>query len=201
MAVSALRPDVLSGVTVLLAGGETAAIAGHLKALGARTATLEPAGLRDEEAVGAAVDAAPLPDVLVVDGAGLFAAAGAGHDGLRGCVDETWNAVRAVADRRWIDRAQAGAGHRGKVVLLAPAPGAGLHAGPARAALENVARTLSTEWARYAITTVAVLPGDDTDPHEVHELVAFVASPAGDYLTGCAFTLGQIAGSLRSSSR
>jgi len=195
MAASALRPDVLSAVTVLLAGGEPAAIAGHLGALGARTALLQVPGLNDEDAVRAAVDAAPLPDVLVMDAAATFAAAGAGHDGLRSCVDETWNAVRAVADRRWINRGDAGAGSRGKVVLLAPAPGAGLHAGPARAALENVARTLSTEWARYAITSVAVLPGDNTDPHEVHELVAFVASPAGDYLTGCAFTLGQVSAS------
>jgi len=195
MALSSLRPGVLSGVTVLLAGGGTPAIAERLDALGASTATLDLPGLRDEDAVGAAADATPLPDVLVVDAAAIFAAAGAGHDGLRACVDDSWNVVRAVADRRWIDRAEAGDGHRGKVVLLAPAPGAGLHAGPARAALENVARTLSTEWARYAITSVAILPGDDTDPHEVHELVVFVASPAGDYLTGCAFTLGQVSAS------
>jgi len=183
-----LRPDVLAGVSVLVAG-DAAQVAEHLASLGAGTSALE-ADLLDEEAVRAAVAGGPAPHVLVVGAAAAFSAAGAGHDGLRQCVDGAWNAVRAVADGRWIEREDQESGRRGKVVLLAPAPGAGLHARAARAALENVARTLSTEWARYAITTVAILPGDATQPHEIAELTAFLASPAGDYFTGCAFKLG-----------
>ena len=74
----------------------------------------------------------------------------------------------------------------GKVVLLAPGAGAD-GAGPLRAALENLARTLSIEWARYDIRITAVLPGADDEA--VATLVAFLASPAGDYYSGCAFTL------------
>jgi hypothetical protein len=37
---------------------------------------------------------------------------------------------------------------------------------------------------------VAILPGTATSPAEVAELVAFLASGAGAYYAGCAFTLG-----------
>jgi NAD(P)-dependent dehydrogenase (short-subunit alcohol dehydrogenase family) len=205
-----MRPHVLAGVTVLLAGfgagagaderadgdciggggdGDGAGVADHLGTLGAAAHPL-PADLLDEPAVATAVAGVPVPAVLVVDAAASFDAAGAGHDGLRRCVDGAWNAVRAVADRCWIDREDPARGSGGRLVLLAPRPGAGLHAAPARAALENLARTLSTEWARYAITTAVLLPGDATTPREIAELVAFLASPAGAYFTGCAFALG-----------
>jgi hypothetical protein len=36
---------------------------------------------------------------------------------------------------------------------------------------------------------VAILPGDGTAAAGVAELVAFLASPAGAYYSGCAFTL------------
>ena len=91
-------------------------------------------------------------------------------------VDAAFAATRAVANA-WI------AGERsGKVILVAPRDDA-----PQRAALESLARTLSVEWARYGITAVVILPGSDED---VAQLVAFLASPAGDYYSGCAFTLG-----------
>ena len=188
MPASALRPDALAGRDVMVAGGD-GSLERQLAALGATTAALE-ADLLNEKGVGAAVAAAAAPATLVVDAGAAFNAAGAGHDGLRHCVDGSWNVVRAVADRHWIDRDDPGEGARGKLLLLAPLPDAGLHAGAARSALENLARTLSTEWARYAITTAAILPGAATAPEEVGELVAFLASPAGDYFTGCAFTLG-----------
>lgn len=165
------------------------ALSEHLSALGARTSALG-APLNDEQGVVAAVAAASPADVLVVDAAEGFTAAGAGHEGLRACVDGAWNVVRAVADAQLVDRQKPSAGRGGRIVLLAPAPAAGLHAEAARGALENLARTLSTEWSRYAITTIAILPGDATTPGELHELVAFVASPAGSYYTGCAFTMG-----------
>jgi NAD(P)-dependent dehydrogenase (short-subunit alcohol dehydrogenase family) len=47
----------------------------------------------------------------------------------------------------------------GRLLFLAPAPDAGPHAPAARAALENLARTLSVEWARFGITAVAITPG------------------------------------------
>ena len=61
---------------------------------------------------------------------------------------------------------------------------------PRAPGVENLARTLSIEWARYGIRTAALLPGDATDPGEVAELAAFLASRAGDYYSGCRFDLG-----------
>ena len=49
----------------------------------------------------------------------------------------------------------------GLVVVIAPAPGAGEHAEAARAGLENLARTLSIEWARFATRAVAVARQQD----------------------------------------
>ena len=43
------------------------------------------------------------------------------------------------------------------MISLAPRPDAGPRAQAARAALENMARTLSIEWARYGVRTTAVL--------------------------------------------
>ena len=105
----------------------------------------------------------PVPDVLVC-----------ATDDL----DAAFISTRAVANA-WI------AGERpGKVVLVAPRNDA-----PLRAALENLSRTLSIEWARYGITPTAILPGAGSSDAEVAQLVAFLASPAGDYYSGCTFTL------------
>ena len=51
-----------------------------------------------------------------------------------------------------------------------------------------MARTLSIEWARLGIRPVAVLPARRR-PAEIAELVAFLASPAGAYYSGCVFDL------------
>ena len=56
--------------------------------------------------------------------------------------------------------------------------------------VENLARTLSVEWARFSVRPVAILPGTAGSPAEVAELVAFLASPAGECYSGCAFELG-----------
>ena len=96
-----------------------------------------------------------------------------------GDLDTAFLAARAVANR-WI-----GEERGGKVVFVAPRDD-----GPQRAALENLARTLSTEWARFAITPTTVLPGPSATEEDVAQLVAFLASPAGDYYSGCAFRLG-----------
>ena len=97
-------------------------------------------------------------------------------DGTRQALDGAWDAVRA---------------HKlppspGLIILLSPPP-ANPHAEAARAGLENLARTLSIEWARHDTRTVTV--HQNARPHETAELVAFLASRAGAYYAGCALTL------------
>jgi citronellol/citronellal dehydrogenase len=177
-----LRPGLLDGRVVAFAGPARRAAA-LCAQLGAATPALD-ADLLDEDAVVAAAAALGPVETLVCDAAGPFAGAGAGLVGLRAAIDGAWNATRAV-----VNTALRPAGG-GKVVLLAPRPGDGAHAGALRAALENTARTLSVEWARHAVRSTAVLPGDATADEDVAALIAFLASPAGDYFSGCAFTMG-----------
>jgi citronellol/citronellal dehydrogenase len=177
-----LRAGLLDGTVVATAGGAGQAAAA-CAALGATVATLD-ADPRDEEALAAAAAALGPVGTLVCDAAAPFVAAGGAIDGLRASLDQTWNVTRAVANATWI------AGDGGKLVLLAPRPRDGAHAGALAAALENTARTLSIEWSRYAIRTTAVLPGDATGDDDAAQLIAYLASPAGDYFSGCAFTLG-----------
>ena len=176
-----LRAGLLDGTVVATAGGAEP-VAAAVAALGATTVALE-ADLRDEEAVTAAVAALGPVAVLVCDTAPAFAAAGGGIEGLDAGLEGAWNATRAVANAIWR------AGEGGRVVLVGPRPGDGAHAAALGAALENVARTLAIEWSRYAIRCTAVLPGDATTDDELAALVAYLASPAGDYFTGCAFAL------------
>jgi len=124
-------------------------------------------------------------DTLVVDAAALFG--GGGLDGLRTAVDGAWSAVHAVATARWCDPDAAGPG--GKIVLVAPRADAGEHAGAAAAALENLARTLAVEWARFGVRATAIVPGPRTTDGELTALVAFLASAGGEYFSGCRFTL------------
>jgi hypothetical protein len=153
-----LRPGVLEGVRVAVAAG------GPLgEAVSARAATLG--------AVAADGDV----DVLVVDGAALFASA-AGVDAVRAAHDGAWDAIQPQAEGAKL------------ILLLAPPPG-DAHAEAARAGLENLARTLSIEWARLGIRPVAIHPGMQTPAGEVAELAAFLASPAGAYYSGCRFDL------------
>ncbi len=105
-------------------------------------------------------------------------------ESLRQTLERAWVAVRALATAALIP---AGAG---KVVLIGPRPDAGPYAAAARAALENRARTLSLEWARYGVGTVAIAPGAHTRDDDLAELVCFLVSPAGEYFTGCVFELG-----------
>ena len=97
-------------------------------------------------------------------------------DAVRGALDAAWDAIRATALPPG----------PGLIVLLAPAPGDAHHSA-ARAGLENLSRTLSVEWAQHAIRPVTVLQGGDDAA--TAELVAYLASPAGAYFSGCAITL------------
>ncbi len=131
-----------------------------------------------DRVVDPAGDEAPFEgeaDVLVYDGSTV--------PGIQAVLDGAWLTVRPVATAAMI--AHGG----GLVVLIAPRPGSP-EAEAARAGLENLARTLSVEWARFGVRPVAVLPGVQTGAGEVAELVAFLASPAGGYYSGCAFTMG-----------
>ena len=87
-------------------------------------------------------------------------------DGVRAALDDAWDAIRAHA----LPPGPA------LIVLIAPPPGDPHHEA-ARAGLENLARTLSIEWARHGIRPVAILPARATRARELAELVAFLASP------------------------
>lgn len=123
-------------------------------------------------------------DTLVVDAGHAFG--DGGLRGLRAALDETWTTVLAVATEQWLGE---GAPAGGRIVLLAPRPSAGEHAAAAAAALENLARTLAVEWARFGVRATAVAPGPRTTEDELAGLVAFLASAGGDYFSGCRFTL------------
>ncbi len=208
-----LRPGLLDDVSVLLAaapevpsrGAQGTAVAHTCGALGARVSTCWPISDRSEQIEETALDAAVTAvageaggiDLLVVDGAGLFAHAlapdGDGHAALRACLDAAWNATRAVVNHAFL-AAPGGdegppAGSGGRIVYLAPAPDAGEYAEAARAGLENLARTLSIEWARHGVNTVTIAPGAETAAGEVATLVAYLASPAGSYFSGCLLDL------------
>lgn len=189
------RKGLLDGVGVAVAGGGAAdglggAVAKRCRSLGARVAEIE-CRFVDESAAEAAVGQAGAIDTLVIDVAAMFHAGAGDGDGLgafRAAVDGAWNVARAAATGGMI-----GSGEGGKIVLIAPAPGAGPHAGAARAALENTARTVSVEWARFQVRTTVIAPADDTAAEDVAALVAYLASPAGDYFSGCRFSLGEVA--------
>ena len=183
------------------AGDFRAAIGAAFAGLGAHVSTCAAVaegsdvdrGVAAEAAVTEALAEAGSIEVLVVDGAGLFAFALAGGDGtaeetapaaLRACLEVAWNFTRAVVNVAFLP-----AGHARRIVYLAPAPDAGEQAEAARAGLENLSRTLSIEWARHGITAVTVAPGAGTAPGEVAALAAYLASTAGAYFSGCLLDL------------
>jgi citronellol/citronellal dehydrogenase len=124
----------------------------------------------------------------------------------------TWLVTHSVATRSMIP---AGGG---KVVNVTLSPHHGLpgmaHSSAARAAVENLTRVLSIEWSRFNVRVNAIAAGHfATDalkkyPRPVYEgvartvplqrlgepdehawLVAYLASPAGDYSSGAIYTV------------
>lgn len=199
-----LRPGLLADRVVALGGGS--ALGPPLAQLGATTAALEPT--LDEDAAAqharAAVAAHGGVDLLLHDLRPQFAD-GERHDHLRAALDTAWVTIRAVANAAWIGEGREAS--EGRVLLIAPPPGAGdaqaagepappganANAAAVRAAAENLARTLSIEWARHGIRTVAVLPGDATGDARLAATAAYLASPAGDYFSGCVLALDGVA--------
>jgi NAD(P)-dependent dehydrogenase (short-subunit alcohol dehydrogenase family) len=192
--VGLLRADLLSGVTIALAGGSSddtfaQAVRDGCEGVGACVLDLAPAG--DEATLDGAVAAllgeAGSVEMLVVDAAGLFARED-GRDALVGSMEACWNVTRALVNGAFLASEPSSPPAR-RIVYIAPRTDAGEHAEAMRAALENLARTLSIEWSRHAITPVAIAPGSDTAASEVAALVAYLASPAGAYFSGCELDL------------
>jgi citronellol/citronellal dehydrogenase len=128
-------------------------------------------------------------------------------------VQGTWQMTHAAAAKAFIPQ------QSGKVISVTLSPHQGMpgmvHSGAARAAVENMMRTLSIEWARFNIRLCAVAAGQfDTEvlrtkyPKEVSEnvartiplgrlgtpeemawLIAYLASPAGDFFSGAVLTI------------
>ena len=152
-------------------------------------------------------------DVLVNNAGGQFTAPaeeisdGGWRAVNRLAVDATWRVTREVATRSMIP------GNGGLIVFVGFSPLRGspgfAHASAARAAVANLASSLALEWSRYAIRTVCLAVGSiETEgmaqydveqqqgwrravplgrfgtPAEVAGLIAFLASPAGAYITG-----------------
>jgi citronellol/citronellal dehydrogenase len=110
-------------------------------------------------------------------------------------------------------------GRGGKVVNITLSPHNGLpgmaHSSAARAAVENLTRVLSIEWARFGIKVNAIAAGQFATetfmtkypsqmvdaaaatvplgrlgrPEEIAWHVAHLASPAGDYVSGAVLTI------------
>src|SRR5438874_10758810 len=128
-------------------------------------------------------------------------------------VQGTWQMTHAAAVKAFIPQ------RSGKVVSITLSPHNGMpgmvHSGAARAAVENMMRTLSIEWARFGIRLCAVAAGQfDTEilrtkyppqvaenvhrtiplgrlgtPEEMAWMIAYLASPAGDFLSGAVITI------------
>ncbi len=163
--MAVLREQLLLGRTVALRGSVSGIVGDAISALGASV---------DGERARA----------LVYDAAGAFA--GGGREGLRAATDMAWEAIIEVA----VGWATPGAGEEGKIVLIAPRQVAGPFAVAAASALENLARTLSVEWARYEVTTTVIVPRTQATDEQLAELICFLVSSAGNYFSGCRFELG-----------
>ena len=178
-----LRAELLKGYGIVLAGPPGEGVASRLRELGARVETLEGQDQPGDDEAGSWARARLPLRAVVYDARASFGAGG--PDALTGTMHDAWLAVREVAVGALIE-----ASEPGKVVLIGPTPDSGPHAQAAGAALENLVRTLSVEWARYGITTVMVAPAPGLEASRLAELVGFLCSPAADYVSGSRLDVG-----------
>ena len=204
LAICGRRPEPLEEVRAELEAAGTECLA-------------VPADIREPEQVDALVERTlerfGRIDVLVNNAGGQFLAP-AEEISLKGwravhrlAVDATWELTRSVAARSMIPN------RSGVVILVGFSPRRGIpqmaHASAARAALENLAGSLSNEWSHYGIRVVCValgtiltegLEGYGAEriaawersiplgrlgtPEEAAAVIAFLASPAASYVTG-----------------
>jgi citronellol/citronellal dehydrogenase len=183
----------------------------------------EAMDIRDEEAVDRFLDKVLADhgriDVLVNNAGGQFLAPAESitPKGFRTVIElnvqGTWLMTHAAATKAFIP--QGG----GKVLSVTLSPHNGMpgmvHSGAARAAVENMMRTLAVEWARFGIRTCALAAGqfatetlltkypqvvvDNLErsipigragrAEEMAWLVAYLASPAGDFVSGTTITI------------
>ena len=184
----------------------------------------EPMDIRDADAVDrcstVCSSATGALDVLVNNAGGQFLspAEAITPKGFRTVIElnvqGTWQMTHAAATKAFIP--QSG----GKVMSVTLSPHNGMpgmaHSGAARAAVENMMRTLAIEWARFDIKLCAVAAGQfDTEvirtkypkevsrergshdparqrlgtPEEMAWLIAYLASPAGDFFSGSMITI------------
>jgi citronellol/citronellal dehydrogenase len=198
---------------------ETAALAADLSG----SFEHEAVDIRDEEAVERLFDGLlerhGRLDTLVNNAGGQFLAPAESitPKGFRTVIDlnvqGTWLMTHAAATKAFIS--QGG----GKVLSVTLSPHHGMpgmvHSGAARAAVENMMRTLAIEWARFGIKTCALAAGqfatetlmtkypkvviDNLErsipigragrAEEMAWLVAYLASPAGDFFSGTTITI------------
>jgi citronellol/citronellal dehydrogenase len=193
-----------------------------IEALGG-VAEAQSMDIRDDDAVDALFDGVlerhGRLDLLVNNAGGQFLspAEAISPKGFRTVIElnvtGTWLMTHAAATKAFIPR------RSGKVVSITISPHNGMpgmvHSGAARAAVENMMRTLSIEWARFQIKLCAIAAGQfDTEvlrtkyPRPVAEnvhrtvplqrlgtdqemawMIAYLASPAGDFVSGSVLTL------------
>lgn len=191
---AAARELTACAATVLVAGGRRAELEETAHLCAADRCEPVECDLLDEAQVERLVDGVldrhGHIDTLVNDPAALGSpgedAVPTGfRDAVRASVEGTWLATHAVATKAMIP---AGGG---RVVTATPSQrrdsrGAADSAA-ASAAVKTMTRTLATEWARFQIRLVALAGGR---PEEQAPVVAYLASPAGDYHSGSVITLG-----------
>lgn len=179
--------------------------------------------IREEDAVDAFIEGVVgrhgRIDTLVNNAGGQFLgpAEAITPKGFRTVIDlnvtGTWLMTHATATRAFIPQGS------GAVLSVTLSPHNGMpgmvHSGAARAAVENMTRTLATEWARFGIRTCAIAAGQfatDTfvnkypkeivesvdrtipmgrvgDSEEMAWLLAYLASDAGAFHSGSVITL------------
>jgi citronellol/citronellal dehydrogenase len=192
------------------------AVRADLEAMGAECLALT-CDVREPEQADGLLDAVIARfgriDVLVNNAGGQFLAPAEeiSPNGWRAVhrlnVDAVWNLTRLVATRSMIPN------RGGLVVFIGISPRRGspgfAHALAARAAVDNLAAGLSSEWSRYGIRAVCVTPGliltEGLEsygperraeferrvplgrlgrPEEIGAVIAFLATPGGAYISG-----------------